>query len=66
MTKVNIVQIAVSANDTEIAERYLDDKGRVWYEVREYFKNGDGKSDYRWVWKQVDLPDEPEEIDVPF
>ena len=48
--KVKIVQI--------IGEQtmFLDDKGRVWEKVC----IGTGDS-FTWKWRQVDLPEEPEE-----
>ena len=62
MTKVKIVQIAYMGEDN--ATEYLDDKGRVWYETGHYEQINQSTSHRRYVndgWKQLDLPDEPEE-----
>lgn len=71
MAKVKIVQIALALSESESNSEYLDDKGRVWYQIRQLKPGVDaGKvktaEDYEIVWVQLDLPDEPEDQDVPF
>lgn len=69
--KIKVIQISVGYdNEGNDLSEYLDDKGRVWYqsghtEQYQYTPPEGGKSQTRsrWVteWKQLDLPDEPEE-----
>ena len=70
MSKVTIVQIAMSPYDGDIWTEYLDDQGRVWHDagrnvIDKTIVNGDGskKNVYKWVskWELVNLPDEPTE-----
>lgn len=64
MSKIKVVQIAYMGDDDPT--EYLDDKGRVWYDggYTEKYDEDAIKHSYktRWVtvWKQIDLPDEPE------
>ena len=64
MAKVKIVQIAYKGPD-DVTE-YVDDKGRVWYEAGHYEKEpGTALSIYvSDGWKQLDMPDEPEDTDA--
>lgn len=57
MSKVKIVQISVTSNETDTYSEYLDDQGRVWYQIREY-----QEGNYKYVWKQLDLPEEPQDV----
>lgn len=50
--KIKVVQIAIAASETEIRSEYLDDMGRVWYEVYD-------NTSKEYLWKQLNLPDEP-------
>lgn len=66
MAKIKVVQVAIAMSDENGADiSYLDDKGRVWYDVGhlEKYDQDEVKKSYksRWIteWKQVDLPDEP-------
>lgn len=70
MPKVKIVQIAIavatdSVNGAEDRAEYLDDQGRVWYQVPIYEEippevSSINKRFSHYEWKQVELPDEPE------
>lgn len=60
MAKVKIVQMTLSVatdsvNGLEERAEYLDDKGRVWYQIGK-------KVNDEWVteWCQLPLPNEPE------
>lgn len=74
MIKVKIVQIALAmagdnAGGTDCQVEYLDNKGRVWYIYGHYEETvitvdqGVAPGPKEWVteWKQLELPEEPEE-----
>ena len=62
MSKIKIVQVSTACSETETWSEYLDDKGRVWFQVRQAIEGSGvaGVREYEYVWKQVDFPDEPE------
>jgi hypothetical protein len=65
MSKIKVVQIALSSNE-DLYTEYLDDHGRVWHEVRRFRtvepteENDYSTGEYYFVWEQLDLPEEPE------
>lgn len=61
MSKVKIVQIALSESEDTSRAEYLDDKGRVWYDGGRVVIDDAHPSTRRWQseWKQLELPDEP-------
>lgn len=64
MSKIKVVQIVDHGDDYPV--EYLDDKGRVWQQ--EYVKEQiDPDFDVPFVahyeWRQLDLPEEPEELE---
>jgi len=63
MTKVKIVQVAVTSDDSSMDMYFLDDKGRVWYDGGHMEQDTNNNVTHsKWVteWKQVDLPEQPE------
>jgi len=65
--KIKVAQICSMGDEAPL---FLDDKGRVWYDG-EHMETYHEKSEYahpdnkktRWIteWKQLELPDEPEQ-----
>lgn len=66
MSKIKVVQIALTSNDTDSHSEYLDDKGRVWFQTQVFKGNIAGVSQYEWEWKQLELPEEPTIEGMPF
>lgn len=63
MPKIKVVQIALGKEDGSLYGEYLDDKGRIWYQQALYNKAKDfrNKTFSHYEWKQLELPDEPED-----
>lgn len=66
MSKVHIVQIAKASDaDGNIDTEYLDNYGRVWYDGGHLEKYDVTATSHksRWVteWKQLEMPDDPDE-----
>ena len=57
--QIKVVQIAVAVVRDQTRSQYLDDRGRVWFETREKYIDENNEESYKWVWKQVTLPEEP-------
>lgn len=63
MAKIKVVQIAVSETESNETQYFLDDRGRVWYQEGHWDRPREMGIERIWVldWRQLDLPDEPEE-----
>lgn len=58
MSRIKVTQIALVSQDGDTYAEYLDDKGRVWYQVS-VRKTVDGRTFHsHYEWKQLDLPEE--------
>lgn len=64
MAKIKVVQVAISPDGS--TEYFIDDKGRVWYDGG--YAEFDEDLKHVWVpgWRQVDLPEDPDDADMPF
>jgi hypothetical protein len=59
MAKIKVVQVMPGDLQVGVGDRLVDDKGRIWY------KDWDAEQT-EYIWKQVELPEDPDDEDMPF
>lgn len=65
MGKIKVVQVVISPDNS--TDYFIDDKGRVWYDGG-HAETYIDETKHRWIadWKQIELPEDPDDADMPF
>jgi len=59
MAKIKVVQVMPGDLQVGVGDRLVDDKGRIWYKDWNVEQT-------EYIWKQVELPEDPDDEDMPF